>query len=549
MYQALYRQYRPRTFDEVLGQDHITRTIKNQIKNGNISHAYLFAGTKGTGKTSTAKIFSRAVNCPNNVDGNPCNECEICRGIFNETIMDVIEMDAASNRKIEDIRDLKDKVIYPPSKTKYKIYIIDEVHMLTNEAFNALLKTLEEPPEHLIFILATTEMEKLPKTILSRCQRFDFKRISTDEMVLNMKGILKNREVTVDDRALKLIARNSDGAMRDALSLLDQCIAYKDHIDYSDALDILGIANLDILFELVDCIKEKDVEKLLLKIDDIIQEGKDINQFIKDLIMHFRNLLIIKTSNASLEIMDMDEDSFNNYRLQGEKFSVDFILRGLEILSDSESKGKWAAQPRIILEMSLIKLVKLEEDLPLIERVEKLERDIKAGNIRVASPDKSRNKVQPNSSEREKISSDVKDPIKSKPTTFEEKPEVINYNNDQKFSLKDISAKWDDIMNVLKRENIKIYAFLREGKLHSYENSRVTIVYDEQYGFHLQAVNREDNKEVIESIVSRELNKETRLKFLMVNEIIVSEDKTNSKDEIVDFFGENMVKINKEENI
>src|SRR5690554_1038160 len=237
MYQALYRQYRPKTFDELLGQSHITTTFKNQIKMGNIGHAYLFSGTRGTGKTSAAKIFSRAVNCLNPQGGNPCNECENCQGILDETIMDVIEMDAASHNSVEDIRDLRDKVVYPPSKVAYKVYIIDEVHMLSKSAFNALLKTLEEPPKHLIFLLATTEPERLPQTILSRCQRFDFRRITKQDMVLNMKKIIQDMDIQVDDRVLNLIASNSDGAMRDALSLLDQCISFSgERLDYEDAL-------------------------------------------------------------------------------------------------------------------------------------------------------------------------------------------------------------------------------------------------------------------------------------------------------------------------
>ena len=226
MYQALYRQYRPKTFDEVLGQEHITRTLRQQVLKGNIGHAYLFSGTRGTGKTSAAKILSRAVNCLNPQDGNPCNECEICKGILDESLMDVIEMDAASNNSVDDVRDLKEKVIYPPSRARFKVYIIDEVHMLSKGAFNALLKTLEEPPKHLIFILATTEPERLPQTILSRCQRFDFKRITNKDIVLNMKNITGGLNVEIEDRVLSLIARNSDGAMRDALSLLDQCISF-----------------------------------------------------------------------------------------------------------------------------------------------------------------------------------------------------------------------------------------------------------------------------------------------------------------------------------
>ena len=308
MYQALYRQYRPKTFDELLGQSHITTILKNQIIKGNIGHAYLFSGTRGTGKTSAAKVFSRAVNCLDPKDGNPCNQCEICRGIMDESIMDVIEMDAASNRKIEDIRELREKVVYPPSRARYKVYIIDEVHMLTNEAFNALLKTLEEPPKHLIFLLATTEPERLPPTILSRCQRFDFKRLTAHDMEDSMKKIANELGVHVEDKVFRLISSSSDGAMRDALSLLDQCIAFDDkNITYEDALKILGIANKDLLFKLVDSIKEEKLDEVLHMVDHIIQEGKDISIFLKDVIHHYRNLMIAKTSSNAESLIDWGE--------------------------------------------------------------------------------------------------------------------------------------------------------------------------------------------------------------------------------------------------
>ena len=372
MYQALYRQYRPKTFDELLGQSHITTTLKNQIRMGNIGHAYLFSGTRGTGKTSAAKIFSRAVNCLNPQDGNPCNECENCQGILDETIMDVIEMDAASHNSVEDIRDLRDKVVYPPSKVAYKVYIIDEVHMLSKSAFNALLKTLEEPPKHLIFLLATTEPERLPQTILSRCQRFDFRRITKQDMVLNMKKIIQDMDIQVDDRVLNLIASNSDGAMRDALSLLDQCISFSgERLDYEDALAILGIANKDLIFQMVDDIKRKDLEAALKTIDEIIYGGKDINQFIKDLINHYRNLMVVKASkdyNAGLDL-----DNIDNYIGQSKSMEMDYILRSLEILTEAESQAKWSTQPRVLLELATIKLVNIEEELSLLDWIEKLE--------------------------------------------------------------------------------------------------------------------------------------------------------------------------------
>lgn len=330
MYQALYRQYRPRNFNEVLGQNHITRTLKNQIEKGNIGHAYLFSGTRGTGKTSTAKIFSRAVSCLNLKDGNPCNECEICKGILDGSIMDVVEMDAASNNSVEDIRELREKVVYPPSRAKYKVYIIDEVHMLTKSAFNALLKTLEEPPRHLMFILATTEPEKLPQTILSRCQRFDFKRVSMKDILDNMKNISEKMNIQIEDRVFNLIARNADGAMRDALSLLDQCISFSgEELKYEDAISILGISNSDLVLDLTDNIIDKNLEKVLEQIDSIIQDGKDILQFIKDITYHFRNLMIVKTSKKPDELIEIDKKTMERYLNQSEKISLQFIIRAL----------------------------------------------------------------------------------------------------------------------------------------------------------------------------------------------------------------------------
>ena len=538
MYQALYRQYRPKTFDDVLGQEHITVTLKNQIKNNNVSHAYLFSGTKGTGKTSTAKIFSRAVNCLNNEDGNPCNECEICKGILNESIIDVVEMDAASNRKIEDIRDLKDKVIYPPSRARYKIYIIDEVHMLTNEAFNALLKTLEEPPKHLIFILATTEMERLPQTILSRCQRFEFKRITVDNIILNMKTILEDKDVVVEDRALSLIARNSEGAMRDALSLLDQCIAYSDRVNYEDALEILGIANTDLLFQLVDYIYNKDVENILMQIDDIIQEGKDMNQFIKDLILHFRNLLIVKSSDASLDILNMDEQLYKQYKEQAKKFSLDFILKALDTLAESEDQAKWSSQPRVILEMSLIKLVKLKDDYNLMERITRLENALETGRIeiQVDREDSPRAGLEPAYSK--------ETPAREKVEEKEEAKEE-GVMSDRDLSLDDAQKHWPAILNEIKKQSVKLYAFLIEADLYSYEEDTISLVYPSSHNFHMEAISMAENKDELEKIVSKYLNKDISFDFYMENQIedIDKNKKKDLKEDLVDFFGPDKVEI------
>lgn len=543
MYQALYREYRPKTFDQVIGQEHITRTLKNQIKNENIGHAYLFAGTRGTGKTSTAKIFSRAVNCLNKVDGNPCNECEICKGILDESIMDVIEMDAASNRGIEDIRELRDKVVYPPSRSKYKVYIIDEVHMLTEPAFNALLKTLEEPPKHLIFILATTEMQKLPQTILSRCQRFDFKRITSKDMTNNMKAICEKLNVSVDEKALNIISRNSDGAMRDAISLLDQCISYKDgELSYEDVLNILGISGRDLLFKMVENIRQKELESLLFEIDSIIQDGKDINQLIKDLIFHFRNLLIAKTSKNPIGIMDMDEETINMYVEQSKEISLDFILKSLDILNKSEDQAKWTTQPRIILEMTAIKLINLEEQISLEERIEKLEAIISSEDIPAAKS--TTNRVKP---EQAKVKPQTKEEIK-----LDKKTQATKIVDDGKeLAFETIKEQWNQVLDKVKKEKIQVHALLKDGKLNSFENNNLKIVYSDGFAFHKDAVNKPDNKELVENIVASHFNKNININFVMGNEIISEKPKKKEVEnkkiikEVIDFFGKDIVEIKK----
>ena len=451
MYQALYRRFRPKTFEEVLGQEHITTTLKNQIINNNIGHAYIFSGTRGTGKTSTAKIFARAVNCIDSKDGNPCNTCEMCKGILEESIMDVIEMDAASNNGVDDVRELREKVKYAPSKTRYKVYILDEAHMLSPSAFNAFLKTLEEPPSHLIFILATTEVEKLPQTILSRCQRFDFKRLTTKDIVKSLNNICNEIGLKAEDRALKLIARNSDGAMRDALSLLDQCISFSEGtLTYEDTLLILGIANEDILFNLVDYIEKKDLEKALHLLDDIIQNGKDINQLIKDLILHFRNLMIGKTSDDPLDIIDAEKDTIERYIVQSKKMSMQYITNGIQLLNEGENRAKWSTQPRIILEMIIVKLIELTDQLTLLERIERLEKIIESGNIKV-SP---RNEVA--KAVKEKSAKKVKEKVIEKPKKEESEPIIVDDGKELSFDY--IKSQWSKVLQNVKKQRVGIQA-------------------------------------------------------------------------------------------
>ena len=541
MYQALYRKFRPKTFDELLGQSHVTTTLKHQIEKGNIGHAYLFSGTRGTGKTSAAKIFSRAVNCLDLQDGNPCNECEICKGILDETIMDVIEMDAASNNSVDDVRDLRDKVIYPPSRTKYKVYIIDEVHMLSKGAFNALLKTLEEPPKHLIFILATTEPERLPQTILSRCQRFDFKRITNEYIIKNLQGISKTLNIDIEDKALSLIARNSDGAMRDAQSLLDQCISFNEgRITYENATEILGITNEDLIFNMVNDIVEKSLEKTLETIDDIIQNGKDIHQFIKDLTYHFRNLMVVKVSKNPEEIMESED--LEGIINQSKEMELEYILKSLQILTNAEADSKWSTQPRIILEMAIIKLVKLEEQLSLEERIKRLEMGIGKVTNNIIEDKKVESK-HTNVHNQPKQHIKVIEKPEEKTVISEE---IIDDGNE--LSIETIHSEWSKVMQTIKTKKINIYALLLEGEAIAYENKLLTISYQEGFGFHKEAISSPNNKEFVEEVVSTHFKKPIIMTFVMGNKLTKSAPAVDNKKEdaiknVVDFFGEDIVEI------
>lgn len=349
MHKALYRVYRPKTFGDVVGQEHIVKTLKNQIKNNNIGHAYLFSGTRGTGKTSTAKIFARAVNCLNPINEEPCNECEICIDTLNDNIMDIVEIDAASNNSVDDIRELRESVKYTPSKAKYKVYIIDEVHMLSQGAFNALLKTLEEPPSYVIFILATTEPHKIPATILSRCQRFDFKRVSSKDIASRMSYICKKENIEAEEKALSLIARNSQGALRDALSILDQCMSFgNEKIEYNDVIELLGTVNIDELFELSQSIIDENTKKSLEILNEFIIWGKDIRNLINDLIDHFRNLMVCKVSKDLDEIISLPEESIERLKEQSQNVNINDLIRILNILSETQDSMKSSSNTRIL---------------------------------------------------------------------------------------------------------------------------------------------------------------------------------------------------------
>ena len=368
-YQALYRKWRPDTFEDVKGQDHIVTTLKNQILADRIGHAYLFCGTRGTGKTSVAKIFARAVNCEHPVNGSPCGECPACKAIAAGTSMNVIEIDAASNNGVDNIREIREEVQYSPTEGKYKVYIIDEVHMLSIGAFNALLKTLEEPPAYVIFILATTEAAKIPITIMSRCQRYDFHRISIETIADRLTQLMKAENISVEDRAIKYVAKAADGSMRDALSLLDQCIAFYlgKELKYENVLDVLGAVDTEVFSKMYKTIKTSDVAGCMNLMEDIIMQGRDLSQFVTDFVWYLRNLLLIKTTDDIDKIEDVIEVSKDNIKDMIEDardVDVDSIMRHIRVLSELSNEMKYATQKRVKAEVAFIKLMKPAMESP-----------------------------------------------------------------------------------------------------------------------------------------------------------------------------------------
>ena len=384
MYQVLYRKYRPRVFGDVYGQDHVTSTLKNEIKNGRISHAYLFTGSRGTGKTTCAKILAKAVNCENSHDGEPCNECEVCRALDSGAIYDVVEIDAASNNGVDNIRDLREEANYTPTRGKYRVYIIDEVHMLSTGAFNALLKTLEEPPAHVIFILATTEVHKLPATILSRCQRFDFKRIQPETMAVRLQQVAKMEGIALEDNAAILIARIADGALRDGLSILDQCAGRSKTVTSELVSEVAGLAGRDALYALSDCIAQHNCSQAMSAISNLYQNSYDMERLCVEMINHFRNLLMLKTVNKSRELIICTDDEYQLLQKAAAGFTLENIIYALDLFQDTLVTIKGGASARIEMEMAFVKLCepKLEESTAsLLSRIAALERSIKNGVV------------------------------------------------------------------------------------------------------------------------------------------------------------------------
>jgi len=528
-YTALYREWRPKDFNDVVGQEHITTTLKNAIKTDRIAHAYLLCGTRGTGKTSTAKILSKAVNCLDLQDGEPCNQCEMCKKINSGTAIDVTELDAASHNSVDNIRDIIEDVQYPPQEAKFKVFIIDEVHMLSVGAVNAFLKTLEEPPSKVIFILATTDPQKLPITILSRCQRFDFKRIKGEDIFGRLRTIVSDLGVYADDKSLKLISRICDGAMRDALSVLDQVISMSGgKVEYDNLIQMLGLMTNEGLIKVMDSIIAKDTERAIRSINDIVYSGKDINIFIKDLTAHMRNLLMAKVSDNPEEVLDMSSENIELLKEQAKQVRVEELMRYINILQEAEENAKFTKQGRIYLELAIIKMCKIEYDTSIetiLGRINKLEESIRSGAIAVTV------------SEASEIKNSIKE-VKKAYTVPERKveessSEVREFQENSECSLttEEVRKSFKDIQGLLKaRKNMVLATALMMGEVVSCDNGVITIGFEKDYSFHKNRLEKDESRKVMDNIFSEVLKQRVKVIYTMEGEYKVAE---KSKEEIL----------------
>lgn len=539
-YRALYREWRPQTFADVVGQTHITTTLRNAIKNDRIAHAYLLCGTRGTGKTTTAKLLAKAINCLNPIDGEPCNECEMCKSISNGTAIDVTELDAASHNGVDNIRDIIDDVQYPPQKAKYKVFIIDEVHMLSIGAVNAFLKTLEEPPARVVFILATTDPQKLPITILSRCQRFDFKRISSKNVFLRLKKISDSLDIDIEDKSLQLLARMSDGAMRDAVSILDQAISINSNLAYDDLVDMLGITTNDSMINIVNSVISRDTEEAVKIVNKLISDGKDTSMLIKEMITHMRNLLMINVSNNLEDVLDMSLENIERLKEQSSRIRVEEIMRCINILQEADEEARGTKQGRIYLELAIIKMCKIKYDTSIetiLSRLNKLEERIASGNIPASKVVNEVREIKPQLSARAE---------NSRPSV--KKPVVESYklNEESKLTVDDVKRAFKDILSILKqRNNMVLSTALMMGKITGFDKGVISITFTKEYNFHKVRLERDDHRRIINDIFSEVLNEKVAVLY-NIEDDNSQDDHIDKEREITNVFPEDIVQISDE---
>ena len=544
-YIALYREWRPKTFSDLVGQQHVSQTLKNALAMGRVSHAYLFCGPRGTGKTSTAKVLAKALNCQQGPTSEPCNQCFNCQNINLGSSMDVLEIDAASNRGIDEIRDLREKVKLAATEGKYKVYIIDEVHMLTTEAFNALLKTLEEPPDHVIFILATTEPHKIPATILSRCQRFDFRRIGFGDMLERLKYIAEKEGLEVTSQALDLIVKGSEGGMRDALSMMDQCISYSGkEINENDVMAVMGTMGVESLNTIAQAISEKDLLPGIQVINEVFTQGKEIRQFIKDLVEFFRQILLVKVCQGSREIVQVPESTLALLNQLSLKFSRGKLIQIINSFTEAEREMKWTTQPRLLLELALIKSLQDEYNDSvdsLIERIAQLEEKLADTAPSLAqTPPKELPKTKPVALENFFQSVEPSQAVE---------PPKLEVQQVDPIDLVDLKKRWRDFLEFFKAsKKVSLYAIMIEGEPLEANGNSLTIAF--KYPFHKERVEAPENRRTVEEILKKFFGRGIKVNPIIRQETEkVEKEPTNRQEdplikEAIHLFGGEVIEIN-----
>jgi DNA polymerase-3 subunit gamma/tau len=541
-YLVLARKWRPQLFEEVVGQKHITQTLQNAISQQRVAHAFLFTGARGVGKTSTARILAKALNCEKGPQINPCNQCASCQEITHGTSMDVIEIDGASNRGIDEIRELRENVRYTPAKNRYKIYIVDEVHMLTKEAFNALLKTLEEPPPHIVFMFATTEPHKIPATILSRCQRYDFKRIPFREVVGSLKRIVEEERIQISQRGLLSIAQESEGSLRDAESLLDQVIAYAGkNIRDEDIAEVLGLIDRKILSDTIDAIADRDVERCMEVIGHAYRFGYDLQHFCRELLQYLRNLILIKVSQHPEGLMELAEEELDLFKKQAEKFQFDQLNHLFSLLLKGEQEIAQSTFPRTMLEMTLIRMATLRPILSIDEMMKKLEgienRELlKGGKGRSPSPP-SRTVIHSEDPERD---SEKEEALPKKREQIGEEKDLDKSGESKDLEKEEGFAEappktwedtWKGLVDFTRARNPILGSFLVLGRLVHLSDEKIEIGFDKD-SFHYERMLERENRDQLESICHEYLQKKTKVVISSVNQGI------GSKGRVVSYRGE-----------